>query len=368
MKKYLLTLLSICLLHNYANSQCNNRYQTEIYSSINITTVNYSDVYFDNSHKMDIYTADGDTATNRPLIIFHHGGSYYSGSKENQGSVDFCTAFAKKGYVTVSANYRLVSLLDIVSFLSNHSEQYEEVLKATSDMKSAIRYFKKDFSNGNAYGIDTNAIFIGGISSGGVTAIHSAYIDNITDLPTSPINVQNIANALGGLDGDAGNDGYSSSINGIINFAGGIHQLNWIDSNDEPIFSAQGDNDVVVNYNCGPGLNNPSVLDLCGLAEIHPICDSLGVVNQALTFNNADHFWVAGNSQPEFLQAIDSATSFLYQLLPCNQTTNITELILNKRKLIRITNLLGENIHEKYNSPMFYIYNDGYVKREIILK
>jgi|TARA_B110000196_G_scaffold240192_1_gene208602 hypothetical protein len=366
--KYLLTTLLISLLYHFSYSQCNNRYQAEIYSSVNITTVNYSDVYSDNFHEMDIYTADGDTAINRPLIIFHHGGSYYQGSKESQGCIDFCTVFAKKGYVAVSANYRLVSLLNIVSFLSNHSEQYEEVLKATADMKSAIRHFKKDFSNGNTYGIDTNAIFIGGISSGGVTAIHSAYIDNITDLPTSPINVQNIANALGGLDGDAGNDGYSSSINGIINFAGGIHQLNWIDTNDEPIFSAQGDNDVIVNYNCGPGLNNPSVLDLCGLGEIHPICDSLGVVNQALTFNNADHFWVVGNSQPEFLQAIDSATSFLYQLLPCNQTTNITELLPNKRKLIRITNLLGKNIQEKYNSPMFYIYDDGYVERKIILK
>lgn len=38
----------------------------------------------------------------------------------------------------------------------------------------------------------------------------------------------------------------SSSVNGIVNFAGGIQQLSWIDNNDEPIFSAQGDNDVIV--------------------------------------------------------------------------------------------------------------------------
>ena len=51
---------------------------------------------------------------------------------------DFCKTFAKKGYVTASVNYRLVSLANIVSFLSNHDEQYEEVLKATSDIKAAI--------------------------------------------------------------------------------------------------------------------------------------------------------------------------------------------------------------------------------------
>ena len=66
--------------------------------------------------------------------------------------------------------------------------------------------FKKDFAN-VSYGIDTNAIFVGGISSGGITAIHTAYIDDISDLPTSPIDVQAIANSLGGLDGDAGNLG-----------------------------------------------------------------------------------------------------------------------------------------------------------------
>ena len=172
----LLLLFIILLINTNVRSQCQNRYQNEVFSSTNKITVNYSDVYNDFAHKMDIYTGDGDTATNRPLIIFHHGGSYYQGSKENPGSVDFCKAFAKRGYVAVSANYRLVSLMHIVSFLSNHAEQYEEVLKATSDMKAAIRFFKKNFYNGNTFGIDTNAVFVGGISSGGITAVHTAYI------------------------------------------------------------------------------------------------------------------------------------------------------------------------------------------------
>ena len=49
-------------------------------------------------------------------------------------------SFAKRGYVCVSANYRLVS--DLI-FLTNHDEQYEEVLKATSDMKACVRFFKR---------------------------------------------------------------------------------------------------------------------------------------------------------------------------------------------------------------------------------
>ena len=66
-----------------------------------------------------------------------------------------------------------------------------------------------------------------------------------------------MVNSIGGdLEGDAGNDGYSSEIHGIISFAGGINDLNWIDSNDEPLVCVQGDNDGTVSYNCAPGLRS----------------------------------------------------------------------------------------------------------------
>ena len=46
---------------------------------------------------MDIYRPVGDTETNRPLIIFAHGGTFIFGSKNNPTAVDFCEAFAKRG-------------------------------------------------------------------------------------------------------------------------------------------------------------------------------------------------------------------------------------------------------------------------------
>ena len=68
--KNLLTLFVILLINIDAYSQCQSRYQNEIFSSTNKLTINYSDVYNDNAHKMDVYSGDGDTATKRPLIIF----------------------------------------------------------------------------------------------------------------------------------------------------------------------------------------------------------------------------------------------------------------------------------------------------------
>ena len=368
MKKILLLTVSI-LISNFIFSQCNGRYETEIFNSVSMTTVNYSDVYTDNAHTMDIYTPDGDTEINRPLILFMHGGSFYGGDKSDSYCVDFCVAFAKKGYVVASPNYRLVSLLNIASFLTNQDEQYEAVLKATVDIKAAIRYFRKDFANGDSYGIDPNTIFVGGSSAGAITAIHLAYIDNISDLPTTPFDVQAVANSLGGLEGDAGNLGYSSAVNGVISFAGGINTINWIDANDEPLVSCQGDGDETVSYNCGPGLGQATVLDLCGSGEMHPQADLVGIINDNLTFTGENHGWCSGgNNNSNFIQAMNFTKDFLFPLLPCNNTTNNTNELKNKKTLINIIDVLGRTSEISYNNSLFYIYSDGSIEHKMITK
>ena len=58
-------------------AQCDGRYESEIFSTVSVTEVEYTDVYdwgpFNSGLDMDVYTADGDTYTERPLIIFAHG-------------------------------------------------------------------------------------------------------------------------------------------------------------------------------------------------------------------------------------------------------------------------------------------------------
>ena len=84
------TLLTLAFISTLTFAQCDGRYQTEIFSSVTKTTVNYSDVYADNAHEMDIYIPDGDTEINRPVILYMHGGSFYGGDKTSTDCVDFC--------------------------------------------------------------------------------------------------------------------------------------------------------------------------------------------------------------------------------------------------------------------------------------
>jgi hypothetical protein len=179
--------------------------------------------------------------------------------------------------------------------------------------------------------------------------------------------VQSIANNLGGLEGDAGNDGYSSQVSGVISFAGGINDVNWIDNLDEPLVSIQGDLDETVNYNCGPGLNLPSVLTLCGSGEMHPQADAVGLINNVLVYPGEAHTWfVSGNSNSKFTQAVEFTKDFLYPLLPCNNATSITS-INSEKILIKITDLLGRETEKTINTPLFYIYSNGEVEKKIFI-
>ena len=351
-KKFLAITLAIISLNNYG--QCNGRYQTEIFNSVSVSTVNYSDVYNDFFHKMDIYTPDGDTVTNRPVILYMHGGAFYAGEKGSVDCVDFCTSYAKKGYVAISANYRLAA--NALTFLFYEDIQYTTVLKAVADIKSAVRYLRKDHANGNTLGIHPDGIFLGGYSAGAVLSIHMSYIDSISDLPTSPLDVQALVSTIGGtLDGDAGNDGYSSEIGGIVSFAGGINDLAWVDSTDDPIVFIHATVDPAVNFNCGPGLGQPTVLNLCGMNAMKPALDNAGVLNDTMVYN-IGHGWAAtGHANPLFTQAVDFSTNFLYPLLPCNNNAvGITE---------------KEDVVKQYPNPANDIvhYSSGKLIKEIII-
>ena len=102
---------------------------------------------------------------------------------------------------------------------------------------------------------------------------------------------------------------------------------------------------------------------------MHPKADAVGLINDALVYPGEAHTWfVAGNANSKFTQALEFTKDFLYPLLPCNNTTYITS-INTKKNLIKITDLLGrETTTIRINTPLFYSYNDGTVEKKIIIE
>ena len=114
--------------------------------------------------QLDLYTPRGDTATNRPVFIFAHGGFFVLGDKS--GSFAWATRLAQRGYVTASINYRLGPIAVVAPVDS--ALETEIVNDARADMQTAVRWFRE---NAASLRIDPDKIAVGGVSAGAVTAL-----------------------------------------------------------------------------------------------------------------------------------------------------------------------------------------------------
>ena len=361
---------------NFLLSQnpCDGRYSEEIFDNVDVTTVTYSEVH---DLSMDIYQPSGDVVTNRPLIIFAHGGTFIFGSKNNPTVVELCERFAKRGYVTASINYRLsgdfFGLFEQFTFYTSTDNAYEVVVNAMMDGKAAVRYFRKDVAeNSNIYGIDPDQIWAGGNSAGGVLFLHVGHVQSIDEF-IAPLDANRasiateVFNSIGGdIEGNSGNAGYSSKISGVISLAGALHMSEYVDLSDVPSVFAHGDNDGVVPYNCNGFQNNPSYDQLCGGGALINNFQNLGINTDLLTFPGDGHCpWDASTNKMN--QVISLVSDFVYQNLDCEESTSLFEDTTESINLIYQTNLLGQNLTNQFSGFIFSIYENGKVEKKYIL-
>ncbi|MBI1267476.1 MAG: alpha/beta hydrolase fold domain-containing protein [Cryomorphaceae bacterium] len=247
--KNILLLSTLLLSALISTAQCDGeRYRNYIFENFTLlSNVEYgSNVKYDGNPQtlmMDVYMPEGDTSTERAVVIVAHGGFFVSGSKTGSDVVPICQNLAKMGYVAVSIEYRL----GFAIAASLDGPMTEAVMRGVQDGKAAIRYLRKSFAeDSNPHGIDPEQIYIAGSSAGGYIALHLAYLDEESEIPAW-VNLNN-PGLEGGLDGNSGNPGYPSDVNAIINIAGAIGDTTWIHPGDEPALLFHGTNDQTVPF------------------------------------------------------------------------------------------------------------------------
>jgi hypothetical protein len=324
-KKILLTPLFVLFtLSIYSQTPCSlwPRYDQEVFTavdtSLNVTygaNLDYTGANY--VLQMDIYEPSGDTLSQRPLIIFAHGGSFIAGDKANGDQVDLCRHFAERGYVTATINYRLG-----IEFPITAATATDAVYRAVQDMKAAIRFFRKDAASTNTYRIDPSVIIIGGTSAGAFTALQTAYMNTYAEVPATIDTA-----VLGDLEGNSGNPGYSSSVNAVVNLCGALGQASWIVPGDVPLCSMHGTADQTVPY-------GSQMLYLLGVVPIMVVDGSYAIHNYIHTFNHpaAMYTWDgAGHvpydgTTPSAQAYLDTTlrfvSNFLYSYLGCTPSSN----------------------------------------------
>ncbi len=98
-------------------------------------------------HILDVYAPNKKTATARPVVVFIHGGSWNSGSKNIYWFIG--RRLAKQGVVAVIINYRLAPSVEVPAM--------------ANDCARAVQWTKQHIGE---YGGDPNRIFVMGHSAG----------------------------------------------------------------------------------------------------------------------------------------------------------------------------------------------------------
>lgn len=268
---------------------------------------------------MDIYIPDGDTETKRPAVIFAHAGGFLNGHRNHEDMVKYCEDLAKKGYVTVTIDYRkgFNVLFDV------HLRGTRAVYRAIQDGRSAIRYMR---ANAAAYGVDPDKVYFAGSSAGAFIALHSIYM-NDAEKPVDAGAVNygwfglSSTPDLGPLDiGD--NTMYNGTPEAVISLWGAVQTPDLVEVTDTtPVFMAHGKADGTVPYDSGHPFGYPLMPEVFGSKQVNEKLDSHGFTNKEIYFvDGEDHeFYGTGNGdwdgEPNAYWDIifDKSVSFLWQ-------------------------------------------------------
>ncbi len=323
MKKQLLLFCAILFgsIAEYTTAQdcTNGRYKLPLFTVDSIMNVRYgANVDQDGVDSvelfMDIYFPQGDTDTDRPLVLLAHGGSFIGGSKEDMSAE--CRLFSSLGYVTATIKYRLLNVTPAILTGDIGLAFKKEVLRAMHDMKSAIRFFRKSVAqDGNPYGINPDIIIAGGVSAGAILSNHITYLDKTSEIPSE---LTSYAASQGGIEGKSGNAGYSSEPQLSISWCGAILDTSWIVAGDQPYVGVHNlDDQTVPNMEGQPNIGLPVPVTLQGDSLIYKRTLNVGVPSQYMS--------VPGNQHCVFPpEAIPFVTDFVHDQV-CNQNLAVNE-------------------------------------------
>ncbi len=286
---------------------------------------------------MDIYEPSGDTELARPAIIFLHPGSFFSGSNESDDMTTLAADAAKRGYVGISANYRLG--LNIVSTYSGERAVYRGV----QDASALIRYLREFHEE---LRIDPEKIFLWGSSAGSFISLHLAYYDD-SDRPESTYGSGNDPD-LGCIDCSGNNYNHSSRPTAIVSCWGAIAELDYINEDDNvPAIMFHGSLDIVVPSDSGlPFTINITLPIVYGSSQIHNKMNIMGIENEIFIEEGEGHEywgslngnWISGEPNDYYYQILNDSFNFLYQFLDIGSNELLGDI--NNDQIVNILDII----------------------------
>lgn len=306
MKKNLLFLLFLVAVCCGALQAQPVRYLDEIFSTVKVDS---NVVYGQNKSYlsgfnatqnllMDVYRPDGDTATNRPVVILMHAGSFLPGSvtgftfadKYEHCIVEMCERFAKRGYVAVSMAYRLGWNPTAGTQEERSKTIINAVYRAMQDVRGCVRYFRSTHADSsNMWGIDPGKFVLGGSNSGAYVALAAGNFNKPQEflltklldgvgLPFVDTTLTGNFEGFGGTQNLDNFPGYSSAFNCVLALGGAVADTSFIEAGEPPVLAFQGLDEQLTPYNTATVITTTlqPVVEVSGSGDFMPVVSKLG--------------------------------------------------------------------------------------------
>lgn len=209
--------------------------------------------------RLDLYQPVGDTLQQRPVVVWAHGGSMTGGSKSETIARDFSNAFAKRGWVVASVDYRVMS-----KFLPPQCNFHDfcnalnpllpiRIKEAQHDVQAAVRWLR---ANAQGLRIHPEQIMAGGFSAGTALVLGA----NFESDPSGSALTSNVNT-------NTSNPGFPSNIAATMSHSGGTLDYTSIGPGDPPIivYSSLQDTDLTISTTLTTCATTTAVGNVCDL-------------------------------------------------------------------------------------------------------
>lgn len=203
--------------------------------------------------RMDIAEPVDDGTSQRPMIVWIHGGGFIQGSRADMRAV--CERWAARGYVAVTISYRLgfYSPWPVdPPFAYDTAEVMRACFRGIQDVRTGLKFL---VTRAQRYRIDTSRVIVGGASAGAILALHCAALDASDPLPPVLGAIGDVQRAfdrfprpsLGSIDGHSYASTQLPRLRAVVNIFGGLFDLRLLNGNAfVPTYSYHQRNDPVV--------------------------------------------------------------------------------------------------------------------------
>ncbi len=320
--------------------------------------------------QMDVYTPEGDTETNRPLIIYLHTGNFLppivnggiSGSRQDSVEVNLCKKWAKSGYTVAAISYRLGwnPISDDPDV--RRGTLLQAVYRALHDTQTAVRFMRASHSQqGNPFGIDPSKIVLFGQGSGGYVAQAYNTLNNYnTEIAGLPkfIGLDGFPYVLeardGNIDGGPGAlrlpdplqvAGIPKNISMAINAGGALADISWLNQGEAPMVALHCVRDPFAPFDDGTVVvptTNENVVDVSGANVFMQVASDMGN-------NNAFKNFPAGDPYTDRARSIYGDT-YEY-ILPAQPTITVATAPEGLFPVVRPMNTINGNRFTNESDP-----------------